>query len=513
MTAAIEPTAKGTGWQRFGESSFVFKQGPVVLRLREVRTEDGHVLANVHAFEDVGDGRGESRFMARARVNLTSDRSLPGFVKGLQSAYPNWFFPREKPPKGEAPKPPESQWPPFLDKVCAVLMEQMDSRGTRTRLTPLVGAELAQPMVFRNFVPANTVSGIIAHGGTGKSLLGLILCLAVATGKQIGPFEPLIQGPVLYLDWENDDKVHRRRLSRICQGLGIDFPDNILHYAARGKLSHAESELTEMAYEERAVFSILDSIGFAAGGNLNDSEVSTQAINALKHIPGSKVMVAHVNKIDAASPGEAKTPIGSTFFWNGPQAVYEVRTSQQANEHEDVETVIFALSQNKANLGPRLRRPIGMEVTFHDPAGPIIPVECEIRADTAGGETLPIGIRIRDTLGRAPGGLTTAELAERLGIDDKAGIESMARILRDMRSKNHVHSLSPAFGSGKRQRDYQWVLSADGGFGGNVQPIRPGVVNEDFKPPVDPDFKCAKCGVAAEYYNEKTGLPACERHQ
>lgn len=482
----IAATAEGNGWQRYGETTFVFRAPPVVLRLRDVRTDEGHVLANVHAFEDAGDGQGETRFLARARVNLTSDRSLPGFVRACQSAYPGFMTPGDK--RTKPPTPAESRWPLLLDKVCAVLMEQMDSKGTRTRLTPVTGADVAQPMLFRGFVPANTVSGVLAHGGTGKSMLSLILSLAVASGQRIGPFEPLITGPVLYLDWENDARVHRRRLTRLCNGLGMPFPDNIIHYAARGKLTSAESDIVEMAYEEGAVFSVLDSIGFAAGGNLNDSETSTQAVNVLKHIPGTKLMVAHVSKIDSTAPGEAKTPIGSTFFWNGPQAVYELRTSEQ----EFGSVTIFAVSQNKANLGPKLRRPLGMKMEFCDPDGPITAIAHDIRGDEMGAEVLPLPLRIRDTLGRE-GALTTEELADKLGIMDKTGVESMARILRDLRSKKVVAGLPPEFGS--KRADYRWALLAEG-----------------EATPADPSMRCYKCKAPADRYHEDTGAPSCAQH-
>ncbi len=484
--SALAATAQGNGWWRYGEGTFVFKEHPVVLRLRDVHTDDGHVIANVHCFEDTGDGSGETRFLARARVNLTSDRSLPGFVRACQSAY-KWMDPAIPGKKGEPATPPADRWGPLLDKVCVVLMEQMDSKGTRTRLTPMVGAELAQPMAFRGFIPANTVSGIIAHGGTGKSMLSVLLCLAVATGQRIGPFEPLIQGPCLYLDWENDDKMHRRRLTRLCDGLGLPFPNNIMHYAARGKLTSAESDIVELAYEEGAVFSVLDSIGFAAGGNLNDSEVSTHAVNVLKHIPGTKVMVAHVTKAAAEFGDSTKTPIGSAFFWNGPQAVYELRVSEDLDKAE----AVFAVSQNKANVGPKLRRPVGVKLVFQDPDGPIFADEHEVKDGEVGAEILPLPLRVRDVLGRL-GALTTAAICDELGVVTKPESESVGRILRDMRMKKIVTSLAPEFGT--KRTDYRWALAV-----------------QDENEPTPLLGRC-RCGKPADRYHDITGVACCEAH-
>lgn len=473
---SLEPTAHGEWWVRYGESTFLFRDDSVglLMRLKNVRTDDGHVLADL--FAQVASDAGMRTLLTRPRVNLTSDRTMPGLIKALANAGGKWGQIRS------------FDWTMLLERMCAVLVTQMAAKGTVTELRPRSGAELAQPMAFRQFIPANLLSALVAHGGTGKSLTGSMLALAVRTGRKIGPFEPLIQGKVLYLDWENDHELHERRLTRLCMGLGIDFPGGIIHYRAIGaKLTSAESDIVELAYEHEAVFTILDSIGFAAGSDLNSSDTATSAINTLKHVPGTKVMIAHVNKAAAMGLTQSGMPSGNTFFWNGCQAVYDLRASDPALDG----SLVLAVHHGKANVGPKITRPLGARLTFDDPAGPITPEPLEIRGDSLGGEGMPLPMRIMDVLTR--GAMSAAEVGLALGMDDRQGIDAIAKELRQLRHKERVVQV----GSTMRGNE-KWGLAVQG-YGGPVAAVREG-----------PDW-CPICGTTAAKYDSE-GQGWCRLH-
>ena len=479
----MEPTAQGNGWVRYGTGTFIFTDPGfgITLRLKNARSDDGYTYADVYAYHDPDTGNKPTWLLTRPKVNLTSDRSIPALVKALAARH-------------------GFDWASLLEKVCAVLVSQMDQHGVITTLEPLDEAELEQPMLFKRFVPQDLVSGMIAHGGTGKSLLGSMLALAVATGTKVGPFEPLMRGPVLYLDWENQPKLHRRRLTRLCMGLGIPFPNNITHYEARGKLTSAESELVELAHERGAVLSILDSIGFAAGGNLNDNDVATSSVNVLKHLPATKIMIAHVNKASVMSGAAGQMgPTGSAFFWNGPQALYELK----ASDPEIDESVTLAIYQPKANVGARLKRPMGVRVTFLDPAGPITPEAVEIRGDEVGGEALPLSMKVLDALSSLREMVSAADVAARLGMEDKSGFESVSRTLRELRQKGAVHSFAPE-AAGKRGPNavVKWGLAAR--EDAYSQPASAFL-------PVEDSIGLCRCGVEATGYDDK-GKGACSEH-
>lgn len=473
---SLEPTASGEWWVRYGESTFLFRDDSVglVMRLKNVRTDDGHVLGDL--FAQVASEVGMRPLLTRPRANFTSDRSLPGLIKALANAGGKWGEIRQY------------DWTMLLERMCAVLVTQMAAKGTVTELRARATAELAQPMAFRQFVPAGLLSALVAHGGTGKSLTGAMLALAVRTGRKIGPFEPLIQGKVLYLDWENDHQLHERRLTRLCMGLGMDFPEGIIHYRAIGaKLTSAESDIVELAYEHEAVLTILDSIGFAAGSDLNSSDTATGAINALKHVPGTKVMIAHVNKAAAMGLTQTGMPSGNTFFWNGCQAVYDLRASDPALDG----SLVLAVHHGKANVGPKIVRPLGARVVFDDPDGPITPEPMEIRGDSLGGEGMPLSMRIMDVLQR--GAMSAAEIGLALGMDDRQGVEAVTKELRNLRYRERVVVV------GNTQRgNERWGLAArDGGAAAPSQ--REG-----------PEW-CPICGQAAGKY-DREGQGWCRLH-
>lgn len=488
----MEPTAQGNGWVRYGESTFIFTDAAygVVLKLKNAKSDDGYTYADVYSYLDRDTQDQPRLLLTRPKVNLTSDRSLPGLIKSLAAAYARH---RQEDEKGY-------DYAAFMEKVCAVLVGQMDEKGIFSLMEPMDDDALEQPMLFKRFIPRDLVTGLVANGGVGKSMTGAMLALAVATGTTVGPFEPLQQGPVLYLDWERNGKaMHQRRLTRLCRGLGIPFPQNIGYYEARGKLTSAESDIIEKAYKHQAVFSVLDSIGFAAGGNLNDSDIAIMALNTLKHLPGTKVMMAHVSKSTMNTSTGATGPTGSAFFWNGPQAVYELKTS----DPEIDESVTLSVHHSKANVGPKLRRPLGVRLEFIDPAGPITPIAVEVRGDEVGGEGLPITMKVLDALGSLREMVSAADVAARLGMEDKSGFESVSRTLRELRQKGAVHSFAPE-AAGKRGPNavVKWGLAAR--EDAYSQPASAFL-------PVEDSIGLCRCGQEATGYDDK-GKGACSEH-
>ena len=473
MTNGGDWQGEALRYRRRGQSTMEFRwtNYGTGLALRNLRQEDGHIYADLHAYVLDREANRYDRILVRPKVNITSGRSIGPTKKELVEAAGN-----------------ACDWSQFLESVVSILVDEMDTKGESTWLIPLERAQLAQPMLFRNFVPEGLVSGLQAHGGTGKSMTALLMTLAIATGQKIGPFEPLKQGVVLYIDWENQWDLHSRRLTRICHGLGMDFPrDRILHHRVFSDLRHAEAELIELAYEHGAVLSILDSIGFAAGGNLNDSEIATQSVNVMKHIPGTKLMIAHVSK-SVVNGIEKSSATGSVFFWNGPQATYDLHVT----EPEMDGSIILSVYQGKANVGAKLKRPLGVRVEFHedDSGGPIIPLEHEIKGHAAGGEGLPVGVRILDLL-EVSGALTADEIVDALFGEEqgKARKDSVMATLRSLRAKGVVHST----GDGRKGDSQKW----------SSQPNGQAAPNDTFA--------CNRCGKPADGY-DNAGRPVCGEH-
>ncbi|MEY4761803.1 MAG: hypothetical protein RLZZ200_1659 [Pseudomonadota bacterium] len=471
-----EGTVGGLSWKRIGEGTFGFwdTQG-VELRLRNVRQKDGHVHGDLLLYVN------NTRTMTRPNVNLTSDRSIPGLEKSLCTAATGADF------------------RVYLEAMCDVLVEQMEKHGVVTRLKRVDPKEIAQPTLFKSrFVPMGALTGVIAHGGVGKSMLGSMLGVSIATGLPVGPFDPLDKGGVLYIDWENDAKMHERRLTRLCMGLGIDaFPDNLIHYSAATSLLSAESELMELAVNEGVILVIIDSIGPAADGDLNKSDVATAFIQAAKRLPGTKIAIGHVSKSQLQGGNERLGPTGHAMFWNGLQAVYDLK----ATDPDMRGSMTFTLFHNKSNLLEKMPRPLGVHVTFDDPAGAITPSNVTVRGDQPEGAGMRLGQRVYDYL-KHRGRSSAKEIAETLNEKEA----TVAAELRRMRQNNEVVALGGS--QGQKGSAQQWGLAADQPATAPLAPVAPAA------PEFVPDFElgCCMCGNPEVFKYDMDAKAYCEEH-
>lgn len=79
----------------------------------------------------------------------------------------------------------------------------------------------AQAWAWRDYIPAEEVTLLGAHGGTGKSTLALMLGASVALGLPLFSVDTLA-APVVFYSAEDGADTVRRRLQAIVRGLGLD---------------------------------------------------------------------------------------------------------------------------------------------------------------------------------------------------------------------------------------------------------------------------------------------------
>ena len=464
-----EPSSQGSIWRRYGQGTFDFDVPETFLRLRLTGTknEGGYVYVDLRGIRTDTD----RRFITRPRVNMTSDATMEKLTKSLQIAAPL---------AGTA-------WREFLERICGVLVEQMGRHGVVTRMHRIDHDHLSQPMLFDDFMPMNLITALVTHGGGGKSLIAGMLALATVTGKEIGGFRSNVQGPVVYADWESGTdedawELHARRLTRICDGLGIDFPEDMLiHYAASASLAKCEAQLVELVMREGAVLTIADSMSYAAGGNLNDTDVASSATQVLKAVPRTKLMIAHVPKssFDEENPNRKAGPLGSVLFWNGPQALYQLDKTD-----DDRGNVTWTFERQKGNVMAPQVRPIGLSAHFVDPAGPITLQRVAIKGDTEAGRNMRMDLRIFDYLVRHGRALEQNILYEFDALSDVRLKRRIQITLKGMMRHDRIV-----------QFDNWWALAA----------------NEDTPHDVPDLGACSRCSEPATGYHE-SGRAVCDFH-
>jgi len=81
--------------------------------------------------------------------------------------------------------------------------------------------------VLANCLPVGVVGAIFAGGGIGKTTLAIQLSIAIATGKQFGPFLPTRRRKVLLLAGEDPENILHIRTKSAADALGITDSDSL----------------------------------------------------------------------------------------------------------------------------------------------------------------------------------------------------------------------------------------------------------------------------------------------
>lgn len=427
----VSGTSQITKWERYGRRMFrvlrwAWAEGDGhLIEIRYMQHSGEYVYGDLRVYDH--DRWKEAQrhkakptpIFARPRVNFTSSRTISDLGKSMNAL------------TGDV------SWPFFFEELCILLLDEFEQGGVVSTIDDGDGVpEHASPAtwsyLFRvpsqgGFVPDGLTSCILAHGGQGKTLMADLMTVAMITGQNVGPFSPRKTAPVLIVDWENNEQFHRMRIKRICEGLGLRIPQGMLHHfrPLNVPLTKCVDNIVEMVMTEGVGWCWLDSIGYAAGGDLNASEVATAATTALKEIPCATTFLAHTPKASRTSyRGQAvqeASPIGNSFWWNGPAAVYEIKASEQLSTDGGA---LYMIRNPKANVGRQWQRPVGYKVWFNDPdddglpPGPITCTPEQITGTSPGGESLPLHQRITDFLKRR-GRTTPAEIAVGLGLTTK----------------------------------------------------------------------------------------------
>lgn len=128
------------------------------------------------------------------------------------------------------------------------------------------------PFTVADIIPSNYVTNLYGDGGQGKSYIALHLALSIILGR---PFlnHLAIKGHVLFLDWELDAEMQRRRWGAVCRGAGLDScPDGLHYYRMSSSLSAGITKVRALQRDVKPVLTIIDSVGKALGGNPLDPE-------------------------------------------------------------------------------------------------------------------------------------------------------------------------------------------------------------------------------------------------
>ena len=325
-----------------------------------------------------------------ARLNLMSTQSRKTLAGELQR------------------REPDLDWSGLVEQLCFMVRERYRAGQPSIDMRefiPMVGPRwLHEP-----FVERDGAALIFADGGTGKTMLAMAVSASVSTGQDIVGHLHGDAVPVLYVDYEGEERTFHERLRAICVGAGIARLPPIFYRRQVASLAEAASELRREVRRVGAGLVIVDSLGAARGGEPESADITIRTFIAARSLGVPWLALDHVTK---AKGNDATKPFGSVFSVNLARLVWGMDKAQD----EDSESIVVALRNTKRNNGrflPRIGLRIGFECGTNDELRTVRFTHVDLNGVAGLAEKLPLKERI---LGELRGGPSTqTELAQTLG--------------------------------------------------------------------------------------------------
>jgi len=351
----------------------------------------------------------------RARVDLLSTSAINNLVKRLEKNALNisWedvltYITETTTEITRRGEPAEEIWPAETDT-----------------LTP---SYLLEPLLYLNHPTV-----IFGDYGSLKSAFALVTAFTVQLpykDNKLGLTTNAESTKVLYLDYEDDPSSFRRRWSALAKGFN-KAPMPILYRRMTATLADSTDQLRGIVDDHGVKLLIVDSLGPAARGNLNDTEPAIKYHAALRQLGITSLTLAHTSK-DQLS--KKRTIFGSVFFMNLARSVWECKAEQEIGEDE----AIISLKHSKGNLS-KLQPPLGYRFTFTNNS--ISVAKADLRDTGLSGE-LPLTWQIKNMLQREA--LTMHDIAESLGKGEDTIKTTLSRMYKKgdlVKLPNHTWGL------------------------------------------------------------------------
>ena len=261
--------------------------------------------------------------------------------------------------------------------------------------------------LVKPLLPKGLPTIMFGDKNAGKSTLAKVIALLVRTGQSKLGFE-VGEEPinVLYHDYETNKDVFQLECDRIGNGMNLY---TTIHYS-EGALPVATviEKLKGEIAEKKIDLLIIDSLAYACGGNLNESEGALRFWGALGELNCTKLILAHPSK--EQQDGKQKSIYGSVFFATQARSIWRMENKQE----EDADEMDCCLTHTNSNLSKKFPQ-MFFGVTFDIDATTI---ERKAVEDTLFADRVPMWKQIKEVLvinGGIP--MSEEELATALGME------------------------------------------------------------------------------------------------
>jgi DNA-binding transcriptional ArsR family regulator len=284
-------------------------------------------------------------------------------------------------------------------------------------LVRFVNRPAPQPREFivPDLIPRRHPTTLYGWGGTAKSLISMLLCMSVASGREkIFDLDIAAHGPTLYIDFELDADEQHQRVMQLAHGMKMEAPEDLLYVSTLGVRTDEAIEFALTACEEHeVVLVVLDSLGPAMVGDMAAARDVIEFHNAyiapFKAIGVTPILVDHQARQQGGEGYQNKGAFGSAYKEHLSRSLIQVEAGDRSAEQG---TLNVRLRHKKANFGA-LVDPFDVSLSFSDEM-----ILAQVRnltpADRAQETTLNAEDRVVAALGDGP--LYPDEISEATGL-------------------------------------------------------------------------------------------------
>lgn len=316
--------------------------------------------------------------LRQAKFNLSSTRTRVEWIRTLTE------------------REPERDWYAAIEQACTLSLRHWREGAAFLDLATVEPRE-DDAYLLRPYVVEGAASGVFADGGTGKSLFALAVALSVATGEDLVGGKPTRCCPVLYLDWEWDEESHAERLEALCRGAEIEKPPAAIWYRREmASINESASNIRHFLVNKGIGFVIVDSLGFARGGEPESAELTIKTFASMRSFGVPCLFIDHIAKHSQ----DRQHSFGSVYTRNSARLMWRMDAEDQ-NESQGKRLGLVNTKWNR-----RYQKPRGLLLTTEmDDADRLVSArfdDCEpplITLRTAGVKEACIGLLRRNLEG------------------------------------------------------------------------------------------------------------------
>lgn len=195
------------------------------------------------------------------------------------------------------------------------------------------------------FVVSGMTNILFGDRGSLKSKFAIILAIIMSLpmhDNELGIIAPDKSLKVLKLDFEATQDADEYELRRLLRGLDMEDALQIKYRACARPLADDVESIIDQVNNNKIDVVIVDSLGPAAGGDLNTTEPALKLNAALRQLNKTIIMTAHTAKNQIGK----RSVFGSSFYENMARCIWEVTKEEDEESESDIQHI--ALRQTKS---------------------------------------------------------------------------------------------------------------------------------------------------------------------